>query len=154
MFGRRGAPRQPDEAAPHLYRAEFIARFQRLRRRHGVRNFLAHSLTVTPANLGEVADVARTVSRMGFGLLASQPAAWVGDEQQHRGSVDPDTVWAEIGRGIGARLDHRLFENGDVRCNRVRRCRPGTAGSRCSTATTRATWPGSASRPPDAGTSW
>lgn len=119
MFGRRGIPRPPDEAALHPYRAEFVARFRRLRRRHGVRSFLAHTMTVTPANLAEVADVARTASRMGFGMLSFQPAARVGDERRRRGGVDPDAVWAEIERGAGARLDHRVVENGDVRCNRT-----------------------------------
>ena len=28
-------------------------------------------------------------------------------------------MWAEIERGAGARLDDRVFENGDVRCDRT-----------------------------------
>jgi len=52
MFGRRGIPRPRDEAALNPYRARFAAMFARLRREHKVRSFLAHNMTVTPANLG------------------------------------------------------------------------------------------------------
>jgi hypothetical protein len=124
MFGRRGIPRPPDEASLHPYRRRFVEMFVRLRREHGVRSFLAHNMTVTPANVGEVAEVVRTVGRMGFGMLSFQPAAYVGDERRWRedyrdADVSPDAVWAEIERGAGARLDYRVFENGDVRCNRT-----------------------------------
>lgn len=122
MFGRRGIPRPPDEASLHPYRRRFVERFARLRREHGVRSFLAHNMTVTPANLGEVADVAREVMGMGYGILSFQPAAFVGDDRRWRAGyrdVDADAVWAEIERGAGRRLDHRVFENCDVRCNRT-----------------------------------
>jgi len=33
--------------------------------------------------------------------------------------VGPDAVWAQIERGAGQRLDYRIVENGDVRCNRT-----------------------------------
>ncbi len=122
MFGRRGIPRPPDEASLHPFRRRFVAQVARLRREHGVRSFLAHSMTVTPANVGEVADVVRQVGWMGYGMLTFQPAAYVGDDRRWRGAyreVGPDAVWAEIERGAGARLDFRVFENGDVRCNRT-----------------------------------
>ena len=57
MFGRRGVRRPPDEASPNPYRQRFAAMFARLRREHGVRCFLTHNMTVTPANLGQVAGV-------------------------------------------------------------------------------------------------
>jgi len=124
MFGRRGIPRPPDEASLHPYRRRFVAQFARLRREHGVRSFLAHNMTVTPANVGEVVEVARAAGRMGFGMLSFQPAAHVGDDRrwnaEYRGAeVSPDAVWAQIERGVGTRLDFRVFENGDLRCNRT-----------------------------------
>ena len=124
MFGRRGINRPPSEAALHPYRRQFVEMFGRLRRQHGVRFFLAHNMTVTPANVGEVADVVRAAGTMGFGMLSFQPAAYLGDDrrwrEQYRGvDVSPDAVWAEIERGAGRRLDYRVFENGDVRCNRT-----------------------------------
>jgi hypothetical protein len=122
MFGRRGIPRPPDEASLHPYRAEFTAKLRRLRRASGVRTFAAHNMTVTPANLGQVADVIRACHGMGYGMFSFQPAAFVGDERRWHErfrDVDGDAVWGEIERGAGARLDYRLFEHGDVRCNRV-----------------------------------
>ncbi|MGH3493518.1 MAG: DUF427 domain-containing protein [Sciscionella sp.] len=124
MFGRRGIPRPPDEVSLHPYRRRFVDLFRRLRREHGVRFFLAHNMTVTPANVGEVAEVVRAVGAMGFGMLSFQPAAYVGDDRRwredYRGEdVSPDAVWAQIERGAGTRLDYRVFENGDVRCNRT-----------------------------------
>lgn len=124
MFGRRGIPRPPDEASLHPYRRRFVVLFTRLRREHGVRSFLAHNMTVTPANVGEIPDVVAEVGTMGFGMLSFQPAAYVGDDRRWREAyrgvdVSPDAVWAQIERGVGATLDYRVFENGDVRCNRT-----------------------------------
>jgi hypothetical protein len=124
MFGRRGIPRPPDEASLHPHRQRFVDMFRELRRRHGVRFFLAHSMTVTPANVGQVAEVVRAVAAMGYGMLTFQPAAYVGDDRRwradYRGAdVGPDAVWAEIERGAGTRLDFHVIENGDVRCNRT-----------------------------------
>lgn len=124
MFGRRGINRPPDEAALHPYRRRFVDMFARLRREHGVQSFLAHNMTVTPANVGEVAEVVRTAGTMGFGMLSFQPAAYVGDDrrwrERYRGvDVSPNAVWTEIERGVGRELDYRVFENGDVRCNRT-----------------------------------
>ena len=122
MFGRRGLPRPPDEASLNPYRERFAAMFARLRREHGVRSFLAHNMTVTPANLGQVASVVRDCAAMGYGMFSFQPAAFVGDERRWHEDyrdVTGDQVWAQIERGAGARLDYRVFEHGDVRCNRA-----------------------------------
>lgn len=122
MTGRRGIPRPPDEASLNPYRRAFVARFERLRREHGVRYFVAHTMTVSPANVEEVAEVVRAAGRMGFGMLAFQPAAFVGDHRRwhelYRAMTDDD-VWAQIERGVGARLDHTFIQHGDLRCNRV-----------------------------------
>jgi hypothetical protein len=122
MFGRRGIPRPPDEASLNPYRERFAAMFARLRREHGVRYFLAHNMTVTPANLDQVASVVRDSAAMGYGMFSFQPAAFVGDERRwHEDYRDltGDQVWEQIGQGAGARLDHHVFEHGDVRCNRA-----------------------------------
>jgi hypothetical protein len=96
--------------------------FAQLRAAHGVRYFLAHNMTVTPANLGQVAAVVRDCAAMGYGMFSFQPAAFVGDERRWHEDyqdVTGDQVWAQIERGAGSRLDYRIFEHGDVRCNRV-----------------------------------
>jgi len=122
MFGRRGIPRPPDEASLNPCRERCAAMFGRLRREHGVRYFLAHNMTVAPANLGQVAAVVRDCRAMGYGMFSFQPAAFVGDERRWHEDyrdVTGDQVWAQIERGVGTRLDYRVFEHGDVRCNRA-----------------------------------
>ncbi len=122
MFGRRGIPRPPDEASLNPYRERFAAMFARLRREHGVRSFLAHNMTVTPANLGQVAAVIRDCRAMGYGMFSFQPAAFVGDDRRWHEDyrdVTGDQVWAQIEAGTGTRLDYHLFEHGDTRCNRA-----------------------------------
>jgi hypothetical protein len=122
MFGRRGLPRPPDERSLNPSREAFTAMFRRLRKEHGVRSFLAHTMTVTPTNLDQVATVVRDTRSMGFGMFSFQPAAFLGDERrwhENYRAATPDAVWAEVERGVGRRLDFHVFENGDVRCNRV-----------------------------------
>ncbi|MFA7324570.1 MAG: hypothetical protein WC005_09445, partial [Candidatus Nanopelagicales bacterium] len=82
MRGRRGNPRPRFESELHGHRRAFVAMFERLRREHGVRSFLAHNMTVTPANVGQVAEVVRATMSMGFSMLSFQPAAFVGDERR------------------------------------------------------------------------
>lgn len=122
MFGRRGIPRPRDEASLNPYRERFAAMFTRLRREHKVRYFLAHNMTVTPANVGQVAGVVRDCRAMGYGMFSFQPAAFVGDDRRwHEDyqNLTGDQVWAQIEAGVGTRLDFHVFEHGDVRCNRV-----------------------------------
>jgi hypothetical protein len=122
MFGRRGIPRPADEAALDPYRQQFAQMFTRLRREHHVRSFLAHNMTVTPSNLGQVAAVVRNCRDMGYGMFSFQPAAFVGDDRRwhedYQG-VTGDVVWAQVEAGVGARLDYHVFEHGDLRCNRA-----------------------------------
>ena len=66
MFGWRGAEKPRSEAELHPHRAAFCAMFERLRSEHGVKAYLAHNMTVTPANLGQVADVVRTNRQAGL----------------------------------------------------------------------------------------
>jgi MoaA/NifB/PqqE/SkfB family radical SAM enzyme len=122
MYGRRDIARPHNERALNPHRRQFAAMFARLRREHGVRYFLAHNMTVTPGNLDEVADVIRDCHGMGFGMFSFQPAAFVGDDHRWKENyreATPDAVWAEIERGAGARLDYRVFQHGDLRCNRA-----------------------------------
>ena len=122
MFGRRGIPRPGNEASLNPYRARFAGMFARLRDEHKVRYFLAHNMTVTPANLGQVAGVVRDCRAMGYGMFSFQPAAFVGDDRRWHEpyrDITGDQVWAQIEQGVGTRLDYHVFEHGDVRCNRA-----------------------------------
>ena len=122
MVGRRGIERPRSEADLHLYRQRFCDMAAQLQREHGVRNYLAHNMTVTPQNLGEVADVVRSCKHMGFRMFSFQPAAYIGDDRRWRDGfreATPDAVWGEVERGIGARLPYRAVQVGDERCTRT-----------------------------------
>ncbi|HVA53379.1 MAG TPA: hypothetical protein VNF05_07685 [Acidimicrobiales bacterium] len=122
MKGRRGMRRAPDEAALDPYRQLVAAMFRRLRAEHGVRSFLAHNVTVTPANVDQIPGVIRDAHRLGFGMFSFQPAAYVGDDRRWRddyASLEPDRVWGKIEEGAGTRLPYEVLQVGDTRCNRT-----------------------------------
>lgn len=123
MRGRRGIPRPRTEAELNPYRARFVEMFRDLRREHGVRSYLAHNMTITPANLNQVSEVVSEVSRMGFSMLSFQPAAHVGDERRWTGgdyrTVGIDDVWDQLEAGLGQRVAWEALQFGDPRCNRA-----------------------------------
>ncbi|MDK3255341.1 radical SAM domain-containing protein [Blastococcus capsensis] len=122
MRGRRGAVRPRSEAELDPFRERFVQMFRDLRAETGLRYYLAHNMTVTPANVGQVAETVREVIGMGYSMMSFQPAAHVGDERRWKESytaVDADAVWAELERGMGQPIAHQGVEFGDPRCNRV-----------------------------------
>ncbi len=121
MLGRRGHRRPHLESELHAARRSFVAMFERLRREHGVRHYLAHNMTVTPRNLGEVAEVVRACTDMRFGMMSFQPAAYVGNPNRWKdrfNEISMDAVWREVERGVGTRLPWAHLQMGDARCNR------------------------------------
>src|SRR3954454_5643283 len=123
MLGRRGLKRPSCERDLNVFRERFCAMFRRLERETGVGHYLAHNMTVTPANVDQVASVVRDCRDMGFRMFSFQPAAYIGNPARWKGdsyrSVSGDDVWREVERGIGARLPFGAFQFGDVRCNRT-----------------------------------
>jgi len=123
MRGRTGIPRPRNEVELNPFRARFVEMFRDLHRDHGVRFYLAHNMTVTPANLDQVADVVADVSAMGFSMLSFQPAAHVGDERRWKGgdyrTVGIDDVWDRLEAGLGQRVAWQALQFGDPRCNRT-----------------------------------
>lgn len=121
MVGRRGIPRAANERDLNPYRERFCALFHRLRREHGIRFYLAHNMTVTPANLEQIPGVIRDCQRMGWSMFSFQPAAFVGDErrwQERFRDLTADAVWERIEKGAGCRLPYQVVQIGDPRCNR------------------------------------
>ena len=84
MLKRRGASRPQREADSDEHRRRFVAMFQRLRADHGVAFDVAHNMTVTPKNLGQVAAVVKTGMRPDFGMMSFEPAARVGNSSRWR----------------------------------------------------------------------
>ena len=122
MYGRRGAEKPSSEAELHEHRAEFCAMFDRLRREHGVRSYLAHNMTVTPQNLDQIADVVHRSKGQGWRMFSFQPAAYVGNDSRWTEgfrSVTDDDVWHAIETGVGRSLPYQALQFGDTRCNRT-----------------------------------
>ncbi len=122
MFGRRGIRRAEREADLNPYRARFCEMFARLEREHGVTSYLAHNMTVTPANAAEIPTLIRDCRSMGFRMFSFQPAAFIGNQARWKGTyraLDGDDIWALIEDGAGARLPDGVFQVGDRRCNRT-----------------------------------
>ena len=122
MRGRRGVPRPRSESDLDLDRRRFVEMFRRLKQEHGVDSFLAHNMTVTPANVDEVTHVARTALDAGFDLVSFQPAAFVGDDRRWEGDfreIGIDDVWEHIEEAVGAPVPYTALQFGDPRCNRT-----------------------------------
>lgn len=87
-----------------------------------MRFFLAHNMTVTPTDLGQIAQVIPDCHGDGFGMFSFQPAAFIGDDHRwHQDYRDhtADEVWAQIEAGAGTSLPFRALQIGDQRCNRT-----------------------------------
>lgn len=91
-------------------------------------------MTIQEGNLNQIAGVVRDVRGLGFRMLSFQPAAFQGDERRWSSDYasvagnDGEDVWREIERGAGTRLPYKLFQMGDLRCNRT--CLCGIVGDR------------------------
>ena len=66
-----------------------FAVFADLQRDHHARSYLAHTMTVTPSNLSEVAETVRAVLRIRFDMMSFQPAAYIGGEAFGRAVLGP-----------------------------------------------------------------
>jgi hypothetical protein len=153
MFGRRGIKRVRSEDELNEHRRRFCEMFERLEREHGVTSYLAHNMTVTPRNIGSVAQVIRDCRAMGFRMFSFQPAAYVGNENRWKEELRAfggDEVWAEIEAGAGGRCTTTRCRSATCAATARRTAgTPATATCRCSTRTatrTGAGWPASSLR--------
>ncbi|MET3811464.1 hypothetical protein [Arthrobacter sp. UYEF3] len=122
MRGRRGAVRPRNEAELNPFRARFAEMFIALKRDHGISSYLAHNMTVTPANVDQVADVTHAVLAMPYDMLSFQPAAYIGDDRRWSEDFEEitiDAVWSRIEAGAGQPIPWQGTQFGDTRCNRT-----------------------------------
>lgn len=122
MRGRRGIRQPESEEELNPYRKTFCESFQRLKKEHGVRFFLAHNMTVTPKNIAGIAGLIEDCHEMGFNMFSFQPAAFVGNDKRWKENyreLSADDVWAQIEAGAGTKLPYKVIQVGDERCNRT-----------------------------------
>ncbi|MCB5292547.1 hypothetical protein [Arthrobacter sp. SO3] len=122
MRGRRGAVRPRNEAELNPFRARFAEMFVALKHDHGISSYLAHNMTVTPANVDQVAEVTKAVLKMPYDMLSFQPAAYIGDDRRWSEDfqeITIDAVWSRIEAGAGHRIPWQGTQFGDTRCNRT-----------------------------------
>jgi hypothetical protein len=121
MRGRRGLVRPQNEAELNPFREKFAKMFLDLKRDYGVNSYIAHNMTVTPSNHGQVSQVTKDVFEMAFNMLSFQPAAYVGDDRRWKEdfkTVTIDSVWSQIEAGVGQRLPWQAVQFGEPRRNR------------------------------------
>ena len=115
--GRRGADYKyaSREAELTPLRAEFADLIRAARQSTGLTLRVATTVTVTPDNLGDVADIVGWIQTNAdvFRMIGFMPVADVGRTEAGIGHVDVDTLWREIARGLNvdANNDGRLKEN-------------------------------------------
>ncbi|MET3143903.1 UNVERIFIED_ORG: hypothetical protein ABIB13_003640 [Arthrobacter sp. UYEF2] len=122
MRGRRGAARPRNEAELNPFRARFAEMFVALKHDHGVSSYIAHNMTVTPANIDQVAGVTHAVLGMPYDMLSFQPAAYIGDDRRWSADFEEitiDAVWSRIEAGAGQPIPWQGTQFGDTRCNRT-----------------------------------
>ena len=91
------------EAELNPLRAEFAAMLRAARATTGVNIRAATTMTITPENLGGVADVVRWLVEHpdAFFMISFQPIAQVGRTEDGLGdSVEVEALWREIARGV------------------------------------------------------
>lgn len=102
--GRVGPARYArTEAALNPLRAEFGAMLRAVRATTGIQVRAATTMTITPDNIGGVADVVRWLRQHpdDFFMISFQPIAQVGRTEDGLGdSVDVEHLWREIARGL------------------------------------------------------
>ena len=107
MRGRRGAVRPRNEAELNPFRARFAEMFLALKRDHGISSYIAHNMTVTSANVDQVAGVTRAVLDMPYDMLSFQPAAYIGDDRRWSEDFEEITIDAVWSRKTGSNAGTR-----------------------------------------------
>lgn len=115
--GRRGAAYKHANSEAELMplRAEFAAMVRSARHRTGLSLRVATTVTVTPDNVGEIADIVAWVQKNAdvFRMIGFMPVAVVGRTETGIGHIDVDALWREIAKGLNVEANNRgrLEEN-------------------------------------------
>lgn len=115
--GRRGTAYKhaAREADLMPLRDEFAEIVRTARRTTGLSLRVATTVTVTPQNIGEVADIVGWIQANAdvFRMVGFMPVADVGRTEEGIGRIDVDSLWREIAKGLSIERENsnRLQEN-------------------------------------------
>lgn len=115
--GRRGAAYKNASREAELMplRAEFAALVRTARQSTGLSLRVATTVTVTPDNVGEVADIVAWIQENAdvYRMIGFMPVADVGRTEAGIGHIDVDALWREIAKGLNVEAENsgRLEEN-------------------------------------------
>ena len=108
--GRRGAAYKyaTSEAELMPLRDEFADMVRNARQSTGLALRVASTVTVTPHNVGEVADIVEWIQANAdvFRMIGFMPVADVGRTEAGIGRVDVDALWCEIAKGLNVEPDN------------------------------------------------
>ena len=126
--GRRGAAYKNARSEAELMplRAEFAEMVRRARRSTGLSLRVATTVTVTPDNIGEVADIVAWIQENAdvYRMIGFMPVADVGRTEADIGHIDVDALWREIAKGLhveaanSGRLEENQWWMGHPGCSR------------------------------------
>lgn len=107
------------EAELNPLRDRFAELVEDVARRTKTRLHAAHTVTVTPATLRDVSDIAAwALDRAAFRIVSFQPVAAVGrTEDTADAALTIDAVWGQIEAGIGQTLNKDAMLFGHPQCN-------------------------------------
>ena len=117
--GRPGMGPGARERDLHPLRDRFARMIREVRKGTGKTLHGAQTVTVTPANLGDIPDIVHwsLANADAFRIVSFLPVADVGRTEDHTSAVSLDRVWDGVCAGIGRRLNRRAILFGHPECN-------------------------------------
>jgi len=122
QHGRRGFPAGEGEAVLRPLRDHFAGMIRQTRRETGARLHAAHTVTVTPDNIGEVPEIMDWAleNHDAFRVVSFQPVAEVGRTRDRKATeISLDSVWSKICDSLGRSFNRNALHFGHPSCNVV-----------------------------------
>ena len=119
--GRRGISSKMTETDLHTVRDGFAALIRRVRKETGHPLSVASTVTVTDANLADVAGITRWFFKNAdaFRLVSFLPVASVGRTRESQGSVERPGLWEQIHEACGQEINRLPIQFGHRQCNNI-----------------------------------
>jgi hypothetical protein len=120
--GRTGLSGDMTEEAIHPIRDQFASLIKQVRNKTGRRLRAAHTITITDRNFADIPQVMRwMLSNLdSFRMISFQPSARIGRTcDRVDTSIDHDSIWAQICKGLGRQLNRHAMCFGHPECSTV-----------------------------------